>query len=121
MVLKDFSVLFFQKRQELNCRFSFLVISMSVFFSFTGRCNCYTAEISSNSIEANKEGGCPIAFHKIGAKCYFYGYFKLNWFRAMEFCHSFGESVSLACIETQEENEHLKEWLIANGKKNYKL
>lgn len=82
---------------------------------FEGRCNCYTAEIGSNSIEANKEGGCPIAFHKIGAKCYFYGYFKLNWFRAMEFCHSFGESVSLACIETQEENEHLKEWLIANG------
>ena len=98
------------------------MISISVFFfSFTGRCNCYTAEIGSNSIEANKEGGCPIAFHKIGAKCYFYGYFKLNWFRAMEFCHSFGESVSLACIETQEENEHLKEWLIANGKKNYKL
>jgi len=58
---------------------------------------------------------CPIAFHQIGGKCYFYGYFKLNWFRAMEFCHSFGESVSLACIETPEENEHLKNWLISNG------
>ena len=34
----------------------------------------------------------------------------------MEFCHSFGESVSLACIESKEENEHLKEWLIVNGK-----
>ena len=44
----NFSVLFFQKRQELNCRFSFSVISMSVHFSFTGRCNCYTAEIGSN-------------------------------------------------------------------------
>ena len=84
----------------------------------TGSCVCYTAEIGTNSIEeknSDNNGGCPIAFHKIGEKCYFYGYFKLNWFRAMEFCHSFGESVSLACIETQEENEHLKEWLIANG------
>ena len=34
----------------------------------------------------------------------------------MEFCHSFGESVSLACIETPEENGHLKDWLIENGK-----
>merc|ERR1712156_63436 len=82
-----------------------------------GSCICYTAEIGTNSIEEKKSdnGGCPIAFHRIGEKCYFYGYFKLNWFRAMEFCHSFGESVSLACIETQDENEHLKRWLIANG------
>ena len=84
----------------------------------TGSCYCYTAEFGQNSIEPinSDNGGCPIAFHRIGEKCYFYGYFKLNWFRAMEFCHSFGESVSLACIETKEENEHLKRWLIANGK-----
>jgi hypothetical protein len=37
-------------------------------------------------------------------------------FRAMEFCHSFGSSVSLACIETKDENEHLKEWLLEHGK-----
>ena len=92
---------------------------MNVFI--TGSCYCYTAEFDQNSIEPIKSNndGCPIAFHRIGEKCYFYGYFKLNWFRAMEFCHSFGESVSLACIETQDENEHLKRWLIANGKITY--
>ena len=66
---------------------------------------------------------CPIAFNEIGGRCYFYGYFKLNWFRAMEFCHSFGQSVSLACIETDQENQSLKRWLLLNGnstaKKNY--
>ena len=81
---------------------------------FSGRkINCYTPEETS----LEKSGhDCPIAFHKIGGKCYFYGYFKLNWFRAMEFCHSFGESVSLACIETPQENDYLKDWLIQNGK-----
>ena len=74
----------------------------------------YTPEVQ-NDLEI-RTSECPIAFHQIGGKCYFYGYFKLNWFRAMEFCHSFGESVSLACIETPEENEHLKNWLISNGK-----
>jgi hypothetical protein len=45
---------------------------------------------------------CPAGFHDLGdGRCYFYGYFKLNWFRAMEFCHSFGSDVSLACIETR--------------------
>ena len=79
----------------------------------------YTAEVSNHLEEDKSQGSeCPIAFHQIGGKCYFYGYFKLNWFRAMEFCHSFGESVSLACIETPQENEHLKNWLIAHGKSN---
>ena len=64
---------------------------------------------------ATESSRCPIAFHEIGGKCYFYGKFKLNWYRAMEFCHSFGQSVSLACIETQEENNQLKEWLENNG------
>ena len=79
---------------------------------------CYSPEVAgSNSIfEDASRSECPIAFNKIGDKCYFYGYFKLNWFRAMEFCHSFGESVSLACIETKAENEDLKNWLIQNGK-----
>ena len=76
---------------------------------------CYTPEDGSNSILDNN-AGCPIAFHRIGDKCYFYGYFKLNWFRAMEFCHSFGSTVSLACIETKQENEYLKNWLIEYGK-----
>ena len=70
-----------------------------------------------NSITSiDKPNKCPIAFHDIGGRCYFYGYFKLNWFRAMEFCHSFGESVSLACIESKQENEQLKKWLLQNGK-----
>jgi hypothetical protein len=85
-------------------------------FYFSGNTG-YTPELGSNSIyDQSGQSGCPIAFHEIGGRCYFYGYFKLNWFRAMEFCHSFGESVSLACIETKQENEHLKEWLIKNGK-----
>ena len=63
-----------------------------------------------------RKNRCPIAFHDIGGRCYFYGYFKLNWFRAIEFCHSFGESVSLACIESKDENENLKKWLLRNGK-----
>ena len=77
---------------------------------------CYTPEEGSNVILDNNNAGCPIAFHRIGDKCYFYGYFKLNWFRAMEFCHSFGSSVSLACIESPQENDYLKNWLIEYGK-----
>ena len=68
--------------------------------------NAYTPEVQ-NDLEI-RTSECPIAFHQIGGKCYFYGYFKLNWFRAMEFCHSFGQSVSLACLETKDENEQLK-------------
>ena len=49
------------------------------------------------------EGNCPAGFTEIGGGCYFHSLFKLNWFRAMEFCHSFGSHVSLACIETREE------------------
>ena len=59
--------------------------------------------------------GCPQAFQKIGDRCYFYGYFKLNWFRAAEFCHSFGEGAALACLETEEENDNIKNWLNKNG------
>jgi len=33
----------------------------------------------------------------------------------MEFCHSFGSSVSLACIESPQENDYLKNWLIEYG------
>ncbi len=88
-----------------------------IYFSGT---TSYTAEVAQNSVFEHKSNGgrCPIAFHEIGGRCYFYGYFKLNWFRAMEFCHSFGASVSLACIESKEENDHLKKWLIQNGKQN---
>ena len=58
---------------------------------------------------------CPPSFVLLGPKCYFFGYFKLNWFRALEFCHSFGEGVSLACVESEKENVRLKNWLIHNG------
>ena len=51
---------------------------------------------------AEDEGNCPAGFTGIGGGCYFHSLFKLNWFRAMEFCHSFGSHVSLACIETRE-------------------
>ena len=30
-----------------------------------------------NEIEKGRK--CPVAFNEIGGKCYFYGYFKLNW------------------------------------------
>ena len=53
---------------------------------------------------AEDEGNCPAGFTGIGGGCYFHSLFKLNWFRAMEFCHSFGSHVSLACIETRELN-----------------
>jgi len=33
----------------------------------------------------------------------------------MEFCHSMGQGVSLATIETREENYHLKKWLLKHG------
>ncbi|ROT65341.1 perlucin [Penaeus vannamei] len=59
-----------------------------------------------------------MAFHEIGGKCYFYGYFPLNWYRASEFCHSFGKGVSLACIESAKENFHIKQWLGVNGNHN---
>ncbi len=44
-----------------------------------------------------------MGFTDIDGRCYYYGDFKLNWFRAIEFCHSFGSQVSLACIETRQE------------------
>ena len=56
-----------------------------------------------------------MAFQDIGGRCYFYGYFKLNWFRAAEFCHSFGEGAALACVETEEENGSIKKWLTKHG------
>ena len=33
----------------------------------------------------------------------------------MEFCHSFGKDSSLVVIETEQENNHLKQWLINHG------
>ncbi|KAG7155161.1 Perlucin-like 2, partial [Homarus americanus] len=56
--------------------------------------------------------------HEVGGSCYFYGYFPLNWFRAAEFCHSFGSGVSLATIETLQENYFIKKWLAVNGHHN---
>ena len=64
--------------------------------------------------ESSSEG-CSNGFHRLGNGCYFYAYFRLNWFRAMEFCHSFGAGISLAAIESWEENEEIKLWLKDNG------
>ena len=61
------------------------------------------------------DSACPLSFQQIGRGCYFYGYFKLNWFRAMEFCHSFGEGASLATMDSDRENRHVKEWLLEHG------
>ncbi|XP_018006966.1 perlucin-like [Hyalella azteca] len=58
---------------------------------------------------------CPMAFEEAGGRCYFFGRFPLNWFRALEFCHSFGSSVSLATIETSRENFFIKQFLRASG------
>ena len=35
----------------------------------------------------------------------------------MEFCHSFGKDCSLVVIETEQENNYLKQWLIKHGKR----
>jgi len=59
---------------------------------------------------------CPVSFQKIGGRCYFYGYFKLNWWRAAEFCHSFGLGASLATLETKEENEYVEDFLLKYGR-----
>jgi len=94
---------------------------MSLFF--VSDIQCYKSNQSNHldnwyDNEVESEGRkCPVAFTDIGGRCYFYGYFKLNWFRAMEFCHSFGSTVSLACLETSEENEYLKKWLLNHGKR----
>ncbi|XP_040564754.1 lithostathine-1-like [Lepeophtheirus salmonis] len=58
---------------------------------------------------------CPVAFTHIGESCYFYGYFRLNWFRAMEFCHTFGDTVSLSALDTPKENNDVKNWLLDHG------
>merc|ERR1712059_222822 len=59
-----------------------------------------------------------LSFRRIGSGCYFYGFFKLNWFRAMEFCHSFGQGTSLATVETEKENKFIKHWLLRYGDPN---
>nr|XP_053642993.1 perlucin-like isoform X1 [Cherax quadricarinatus]XP_053642994.1 perlucin-like isoform X2 [Cherax quadricarinatus] len=76
--------------------------------------------VSSNTspLQNQLRSKCPMAFHEIGNKCYFYGYFPLNWFRAAEFCHSFGNGVSLATIETSQENLSIRKWLAVNGNHN---
>ena len=64
---------------------------------------------------AANASSCPLSFQRIGRGCYFYGYFKLNWFRAMEFCHSFGRGASLATLDTPGENRKIKTWLLEHG------
>ena len=64
---------------------------------------------------------CPLSFQRIGRGCYFYGYFKLNWFRAMEFCHSFGRGASLATLDTPGENRKIKTWLLEHGEQSFYL
>jgi len=71
----------------------------------------------SNTVES-QHSECPVSFQKIGGRCYFYGYFKLNWFRAAEFCHSFGLGASLATIESLEENDHIERFLLQHGDQN---
>ncbi|XP_023328161.1 lithostathine-1-alpha, partial [Eurytemora carolleeae] len=61
---------------------------------------------------------CPLAFQQIAGRCYFFGYFKLNWFRAAEFCHNFGFGSSLATVETKIENDKIEEFLLEHGDKN---
>ncbi|KAG7153435.1 Perlucin-like 3 [Homarus americanus] len=70
---------------------------------------------STSPLKYQIHSKCPMAFHEVGGSCYFYGYFPLNWFRAAEFCHSFGSGVSLATIETLQENYFIKKWLAVNG------
>ena len=76
-----------------------------------------------------------------GGKCYYYAGFKLNWFRAiqvklfiwnptilhlipnvhifhLQFCHSFGRGVSLACLENNQENSAVADWLQQHGEDN---
>jgi len=67
---------------------------------------------------AANASSCPLSFQRIGRGCYFYGYFKLNWFRAMEFCHSFGRGASLATLDTPGENRKIKTWLLEHGDPN---
>ena len=74
-----------------------------------------SSSFHSSFVDDPLKSDCPPSFARLGPKCYFFGYFKLNWFRALEFCHSFGEGVSLACIETEKENVRVKNWLIHNG------
>ena len=66
-------------------------------------------------LRAAHGSSCPLSFQRIGRGCYFYGYFKLNWFRAMEFCHSFGQGASLATLDTPGENRKIKTWLLKHG------
>ncbi|XP_042206194.1 LOW QUALITY PROTEIN: perlucin-like [Homarus americanus] len=73
---------------------------------------------STSPLKYQIHSKCPMAFHEVGGSCYFYGYFPLNWFRAAEFCHSFGSGVSLATIETLQENYFIKKWLAVNGHHN---
>ena len=58
---------------------------------------------------------CPLAFQQLTSGCYFYGRFKLNWYRAMEFCHSLGDGASLAALETRGEGRAVGAWLGRHG------
>ncbi|KAK8391147.1 hypothetical protein O3P69_017064 [Scylla paramamosain] len=97
-----------------------VVVVMVVLFSACPvecRTNRSMSSSSRNSL-LGMDSLCPMAFQKLGSRCYFYGYFPLNWYRAAEFCHSFGRGVSLATLETAEENHHVKKWLTMNGNHN---
>lgn len=55
---------------------------MILYFSV---CECYTPEQvgkyeawEDNEVDESRK--CPVAFNEIGGRCYFYGYFKLNWY-----------------------------------------
>ncbi|XP_047498147.1 perlucin-like [Penaeus chinensis] len=107
-------------RSSLWCTALTAAVLVLLLFAQQARCS---PEVTAKREKAagiwNKSGrSCPMAFHEIGGRCYFYGYFPLNWYRASEFCHSFGKGVSLACIESAKENFHIKQWLGVNGNHN---
>ncbi|XP_037787146.1 galactose-specific lectin nattectin-like [Penaeus monodon] len=107
-------------RSSLRCTALTAAVLVLLLFAQQARCSPeVTAKREKSAGLWNKSGrSCPMAFHEIGGRCYFYGYFPLNWYRASEFCHSFGKGVSLACIESAKENFHIKQWLGVNGNHN---
>ncbi|XP_042875458.1 perlucin-like [Penaeus japonicus] len=110
------------RRLKSSLRCTALATTVLVLLLFAQQARCSPEVVAKREKAAglwNKSGrSCPMAFHEIGGRCYFYGYFPLNWYRASEFCHSFGKGVSLACIESAKENFHIKQWLGVNGNHN---
>ncbi|XP_064119238.1 perlucin-like [Macrobrachium nipponense] len=105
-----------KKRMEMWCK----KLLLTTFFVavFLSSVDAKKKDIPSTLPWKTDGRRCPMAFHEIGNKCYFYGYFPLNWYRAAEFCHSFGRGVSLASIESLQENYFIKKWLSVNGNHN---